>query len=117
MQKETFQIRQVIGENIRRGRRGKGMTQEQFAEAIGISVQSVSAMENGMQFSRMETYFRVAQVMAVPLHILFSAHQSEGGVLETQKVMIFGDCSVDEQRVLLIIMAEIKSLLRKQRVE
>ena len=117
MQKETFQIRQVIGENIRHGRRGKGMTQEQFAEAIGISVQSVSAMENGMQFSRMETYFRVAQAMAVPLHILFSVRQPADDILEAQKGMIFGDCSVDEPRALLIIIAEIKSLLRRQRAE
>ena len=36
-----------IGENIRRLRRAADMTQEQLADKLGVSYQSVSRWENG----------------------------------------------------------------------
>lgn len=40
-----------IGENIRRYRQEKGMTQESLAEAIGVSFQAVSRWETGVSQS------------------------------------------------------------------
>lgn len=43
-----------IGENIKRLRREKDMTQEEFAELLGVSCQSVSRWENGTCYPDME---------------------------------------------------------------
>jgi len=40
-----------IGENIRKYRRDMNITQEQFAEIIGVSFQAVSRWENGVSHS------------------------------------------------------------------
>ena len=43
-----------IGENIRKYRRDMNITQEQFAEKIGVSFQAVSRWENGVTYPDME---------------------------------------------------------------
>ena len=40
-------MNEYLGKNIRALRRGRNLTQEQFAEAIGVSFKSVSRWENG----------------------------------------------------------------------
>jgi len=114
MQQETFQIRQIIGENIREGRRRLEVTQEEFAEAVDLSVQSVSSLENGMKFARMDTYFKIAETLELPIHLLFSEQLSQDNILDGQHHLLFYDCKADEKKALIKIMAEIKILLRKQ---
>lgn len=41
----------TIGENIRDHRRKQDLTQEEFAERLGVSYQSVSRWENGVSQS------------------------------------------------------------------
>lgn len=115
MQKETFRLRQVIGENIREGRRRLGFTQEQFAEIIELSVQSLSGLENGIKFARMDTYCRIAEMLVLPIHALFQAHQSQDEVLVEQLRLLLYDFEKEEQKALLNIMREIESLIRKKR--
>lgn len=43
-----------IGENLRRLRKERGLTQEQFAEAVGVSFQAVSRWEKGTAYPDME---------------------------------------------------------------
>ena len=38
----------AIGENIRRSRKQKGMTQEALAQVLGVSAQAVSKWETGV---------------------------------------------------------------------
>jgi len=115
MQEKTFQIRRVIGENIREGRRRLEVTQEQFAQEVELSVQFVSALENGMQFARMDTYCKIAEIIKIPLHALFISQQSQDDMLDKQHQIIFSDCETDEKKALLNIIVEIKAFLRKQR--
>ena len=45
-------MRLTIGENIRKLRREKDMTQERLAELLGVTYQSVSRWENGVYFQK-----------------------------------------------------------------
>ena len=40
----------MIGENIRSYRKKNGLTQEEFAERLGVTYQSVSRWENGATY-------------------------------------------------------------------
>ena len=84
MQNKTELTRQHIGINVREGRKRLGLTQEQFAEILGISVQSISAMENGVQFSYMDTYCKVSEALAIPLCSIFMPQQTPDDDLDMQ---------------------------------
>jgi transcriptional regulator with XRE-family HTH domain len=42
-------MRRLVGENVRRIREKKGLTQEQFAEISGFSQQYLSGLERGLR--------------------------------------------------------------------
>lgn len=116
MRKETFQIRQVIGKNIREGRQWLGLTQERFAEIVGLSVQSLSALENGAQFARMDTYCKIAEALKLPLSSLFAIQQIQEDSLEDQFRLLFYDFETDEKKALLDVMRAIKTLLHMRQL-
>jgi len=111
MQNKTFLIRQIIGANVREGRKRLGLTQEQFAEVLGISVQSISSMENGTQFSRMDTYCKVSELLAIPLYSVFIPQQESTDDLDMQIRLLFIDCDADEKMALTKIIGIIKTLV------
>jgi len=47
------------------------LTQEQFAEALGVSPEFVSNMERGINAPSFETLERIASVFAIPVRDLF----------------------------------------------
>jgi len=112
MKPKTFLIRQVIGENIRTGRRKLNLTQEQFAESSQLSVQFLSAIENGTQFARMDTYFRISEALKLPFHTLFYKRQFGEDALIGQYHILLWDCDANEKNGLLQIMNEIKAFRR-----
>lgn len=114
MKQNTFFIRQTIGKNIREGRKRLGLTQEQLSEAVELSAQSLSALENGAQFARMETYCRIAGALGITLYALLMPQPLDGG-LDEQLKYLFLDCEADEKQALLNIMAVIKRYLRIKR--
>ncbi len=72
----------MIGENIRRLRRDKDVTQEQLAEIFGVSYQSVSRWENGMCYPDMELLPTIAQFFGTTVDSLMGVNEQ----LEKKKV-------------------------------
>lgn len=64
----------VFGNLIAQGRRDRGMTLDQLAEAIGVSPRTVYSIERGEPTVSLGTYFESASVLGIPL---FSADKSE----------------------------------------
>ena len=60
-----------IGNNITRLRREKDVTQEDFAELLGVSSQSVSRWENGVCYPDMELIPAIANYFGVSVDELF----------------------------------------------
>ena len=50
------------------------MTQQQLAERIGVTRQTVNAIELGKYSPSLEVAFRIAAVFGVPLHEVFEYH-------------------------------------------
>lgn len=49
--REVQRMKLLIGENIKRLRRERDMTQEELAEQLGVTFQSISRWENGVSHS------------------------------------------------------------------
>lgn len=64
--------------NIRKLRFENGeMTQQQLADHIGVTRQTVNAIELGKYSPSLEVAFRIAAVFKVPLEQVFQYRQSE----------------------------------------
>lgn len=55
-----------LGERVREQRRGRGMTQETLAEALGLSVAYVSLIERGGRNPPYTTVVAIARALGVP---------------------------------------------------
>ncbi len=56
-----------IGSSIRRNRQEKGLTQEELAEAAGLSLKMIQKLEGGQKGFRMETVIRIAETLGVSI--------------------------------------------------
>ena len=66
-----------LGDNIRRYRRAKDMTQEALAEELGVSFQSVSRWENGSTYPDMELLPALARIFSVTVDALLGMSDEE----------------------------------------
>ena len=71
-EKKTINIE--IGKRIKRQREGAGLTQEAFAEMIGLGVKHVSAIERGAVGVSIPTVQAICKVLSIPADaILFDS--------------------------------------------
>ena len=66
MDMQPQQLSVVIGENIRRYRGQKNLTQAALAEAIGVAQGYVSDLEAGKRTPRVGRIAKIAEVLGVP---------------------------------------------------
>ena len=64
-------MRKLVGGNVRRIRRKKGLTQEQLAEISGFSQQYISGLEQGRRNPTVVTLYELASALGVsPLDLV-----------------------------------------------
>lgn len=64
---KSREVARVFGENVRRIRRSKGLTQRELAALLGFGQSSVSHTEVGAHGPTLTTAVRYAQILDVPL--------------------------------------------------
>ena len=67
----------LVGKAITEARKKCSMTQEQLAEAVGVSVQAVSKWENGKNLPDIENILLISEATNAPYYILLEAGRSE----------------------------------------
>jgi transcriptional regulator with XRE-family HTH domain len=65
--KKLAELRQILGRNIQKLRKEKGLTQEQLAEKATLSLTSVAYIESGYNFPAFETMYKISQVLGVKI--------------------------------------------------
>lgn len=58
-------MRRLVGRNLSRIRREKGLTQEQLSERSGLSQQYISGLERGGRNPTITTLFEIASALEV----------------------------------------------------
>jgi len=71
----AMDVRQRLGQNIRRLRRAKGLAQEKFALQFGIDRTYVSGIERGARNPTVTIVQRFADALEVPIAELFAEHE------------------------------------------
>lgn len=72
-------LAQSLGRRIAILRKRSGFTQEQFAEAVGYSVEFISLVERGVNSPTVAGIERISQVLKVEPRALFTFEGEEGG--------------------------------------
>ncbi|HOL35918.1 MAG TPA: helix-turn-helix transcriptional regulator [bacterium] len=65
-------IYEVIGNSIRKIRKAMGMTQEELSSKTGISSSFLSHIERGTKKASIETIYKIANALQVPIEKLFA---------------------------------------------
>ncbi|MBR0946839.1 helix-turn-helix domain-containing protein [Bradyrhizobium liaoningense] len=58
-------MRRLVGQNVKKVRLEKGLTQEQFSERSGFSQQYLSGLETGRRNPTVVTVYELAQALGV----------------------------------------------------
>jgi len=75
--------RRTIHIRIRDLRRERSLTQEELAAALGLSRQSINAMEAGRNLPSLPVAMQIASFFAVPVHAIFDLPDDSTSVLPT----------------------------------
>lgn len=67
---DSTEVRNAISKNVRRLRKARGLTQEQFAAKVGISAVSVNRIEQGHSVPSAVILFAIADVLDVQADVL-----------------------------------------------
>lgn len=65
------QIKKLLGKRIRHVRKKNDLSQEQFAELIGIDPNSVSRIERGVHYPSLDTLEKISAVLKLEMRDLF----------------------------------------------
>lgn len=108
-------LKKLLGENIRRIRKQKGLTQDVFSEKIGIEPSSLSNIENGKSFPSTQTIINIQQKFSVQPNDIFDIDYLENGkYLDGEILKTLQGLDLERKRVLFKIMKAIegRSFLR-----
>jgi transcriptional regulator with XRE-family HTH domain len=65
-------VKSSFGENLKRYRKEKKLSQEQLAEKAGISVKHLSAIERGLTFVSADLLEKLSKSLDIPLFFFFA---------------------------------------------
>jgi len=93
-----------IGNNIRKYRKARGMTQEQLAEASELSAYFVGSIERGPATVSVRSLEQVARALRVPLRDLFQFSEDVGREDVLREVIEYArGASLEELRVVVML--------------
>lgn len=96
-------VAQLFGEELQRHRRSKGISQEVFAERLGVSRTTISNMECGRQRIFLDHVYRAAEILDVAIHDLMP--QASKTTVSREINIAQGDSlSMEEEREIQNIM-------------
>ncbi|MDR0454614.1 MAG: helix-turn-helix transcriptional regulator [Deferribacteraceae bacterium] len=99
----------AVGGRIAQMRRKRKMTQEQVSEAVGLEMESVSRIENGVTAPTLKRLYQFATLFQCPLTNFFPPVNNYNYAF--QFADIIKNLRKDECESILVIVSEIANLL------
>ncbi len=85
MDKDRFA--KSFGLKIKKLRKAKGLSQDELAERIDKTVDTISSIERGLSSPRIETAIELSGVLGVPLYELFQVNELAAGDREKAEML------------------------------
>lgn len=79
-------INSLFGENLRKLRKEKNLTQKQLAEHLGVTARTIGYYESGQRFPSPETINRIADFFDVSLDWLFGRTNIRTPIMPIMKI-------------------------------
>ena len=71
MKKIMSKLKKKFGQKVQSLRLEAGITQEQLADAVGLTIESISNIERGIFGPKFDNLEKIAEVLGVPVKALF----------------------------------------------
>lgn len=104
-------IRKELGEKIKRMRRERGYTQEQFAELIDISSRNVSNIEQGISFPKPETIEKIIEAFHITIDDLFIINHIKSKKELLKNINQYIDKISDNEKMLELVYRILRDLI------
>lgn len=96
------EIKKRFGAKVKEYRKLEALTQEQLAEKIGCSWQTISGIETGYSFPSSNNLFKLSNALNMPLVYLFNFYSQQiDNENETKLINIFKQLNKEEQNLIL----------------
>jgi transcriptional regulator with XRE-family HTH domain len=102
--------KQLLGNRIKELRKGKGLSQDQLSEEIGIDPKHLSRIELGKSFPYMETLEAIARSLQVELKDLFDFSHLEAREIDKKQICELLD-GLNQDKLLLVFKV-VKSIAK-----
>ncbi len=101
-----------FGNNLKRLRESKNLTQEELAELIGVEYQTISRIETGLYFTSYENLQKIAQALNVTIADLFDFQNEKLSKQELIKIItkILKTSNANDVEFIYKILLEYKKL-------
>lgn len=83
-------IKKILGLNLRKLRKHNNLTQEEFAETVGMATQTINTIESGRQFPKIDNFEKICEVYKVsPAQLLLipDGIKEESNIELTNKIV------------------------------
>ncbi len=106
---------QALGQRIKESRQKNSLTQERLAEAVSVSVQHISKIENGRTKLSLPMLLAIADTLGTSLDYLVCdvVASCKDILVSNEWKDILEDCSFEDTKKLLRIMRTVKNELTK----
>jgi DNA-binding XRE family transcriptional regulator len=92
-----------VGRIIQTARTTKGITQATLADAIGTSLRTVIAIENGQRNPTFETIANIIQVLSIPSDLIFRPNRISRTPVQEQFIQEFLDADERNQSLSMAV--------------
>ena len=96
------ELHETLSENIKKYRKGK-FTQEELAEAVGVSTQNINDIEGKRRWPRESTLVKIAEVLDVEVYQLFLTNNFDIKIEDTD----------ENSKIRIILQKQLITELRK----
>jgi len=102
-------LKRSFGAKVQSLREARGMTQEQLAERIDRSVDTISNIERGANSTRIETAGRIAEVLGVSLPELFEFGEMDSGRKRRRQINVLAEALSRQDEATFALLANLLS--------
>ena len=108
------EFKRLFGLRVQSFRRRRHLTQEDLAEKVGRSVDTLSNLERGVSSTRIETAFRLAEVLGIEMAELFDVRAADGVDRESRQLIerLVDLVAGQDRETVAAVVAQVEILLK-----